>query len=296
MKTRKTLRLISLVAAILLLVPALFACTNGSDKDNTTTSATVSESTEASSASTEDSDSLYVKDKGELVIGITYFAPMDYFDEDGTTLIGFDHDLAAAVAEKLGVAPKFQLINWSTKETELASKAIDCIWNGMTVDADRAENMNLTANYMINRQVLVVKASRLDEFTSIADMAEMSGAAEAGSAGEDVINSYPELAAGLASVEDQANALLEVKAGTADYCVIDSVMAEYLLASDSDFSELSTVEAITLSDDEFYAAAFRKGSDLRDEVNDILAELWADGTIGSIAEKYGVTGALVEIA
>lgn len=103
-----------------------------------------------------DSDWSYIKNKGELIIGITYFAPMNYEDENGE-LIGFETEFAKAVCEVLGVKAKFQEINWSAKETELASKNIDCIWNGMTITEEREENMSITIPYMQNKQVMIVK-------------------------------------------------------------------------------------------------------------------------------------------
>ncbi len=103
-----------------------------------------------------DSDYQYVTEKGTLVIGITYFAPMNYEDENGE-LIGFETEFAKAVCEKLGVEPVFQEISWNAKETELAAKNIDCIWNGMTITPERVENMSISIPYMQNKQVKVVK-------------------------------------------------------------------------------------------------------------------------------------------
>ena len=76
-------------------------------------------------------DWAYIEDKGELIIGITLFAPMNYKDAEGE-LTGFETEFAKAVCEELGLKAKFQVIEWSAKETELNSKNIDCIWNGMT--------------------------------------------------------------------------------------------------------------------------------------------------------------------
>ena len=93
----------------------------------------------------------------ELIIGITYFAPMNYKDGDGN-LIGFETEFAKAVCEKLGVEAKFQEISWAAKETELAAKNIDCIWNGMTITEEREENMSISIPYMQNKQVKIVKS------------------------------------------------------------------------------------------------------------------------------------------
>ncbi len=114
--------------------------------------------TEAFKQADEDSDYEYIMNKGELIVGITYFAPMNYMNDDNE-LIGFETEFAKAVAEELGIKVKFQEISWAAKETELAAKNIDCIWNGMTIDAERLENMSITIPYMQNKQVKVVKAA-----------------------------------------------------------------------------------------------------------------------------------------
>ena len=112
----------------------------------------------ANDGDVEEGDLQYVKDKGELVIGITIFAPMNYYD-DSEKLIGFETEFAEAVCEKLGVEAKFVEINWDSKEMELNSKSIDCIWNGMTITEERLENMSISVPYMQNKQVMVAKAN-----------------------------------------------------------------------------------------------------------------------------------------
>ncbi len=104
-------------------------------------------------------DLAYIKEKGELIIGITLFAPMNYEDEN-QELIGFETEFAKAVCEKLGVKAKFVEINWNSKEIELNSKNIDCIWNGMTITDERLENMSISAPYMENKQVMVAKKAK----------------------------------------------------------------------------------------------------------------------------------------
>ncbi|MBR2100059.1 MAG: transporter substrate-binding domain-containing protein [Eubacterium sp.] len=112
-------KFLAVLLAVLVVAFSFAACSN-SDK-------TTDETTKAAA----DSDLAYVQEKGNLVIGITYFEPMDYIDENGE-LTGFEVEFGKAVCEKLGVEPKFQEISWDAKETELAAKNIDCIWNGMT--------------------------------------------------------------------------------------------------------------------------------------------------------------------
>lgn len=101
-------------------------------------------------------DLAYVKEKGELVIGMTLFAPMNYYNEN-QELIGFETEFAKAVCEKLGITAKFVEINWDTKEIELNARNIDCIWNGLTITDERLANMTISVPYMQNKQVMVAK-------------------------------------------------------------------------------------------------------------------------------------------
>ena len=111
----------------------------------------------------------YISNKGELVIGVTYFEPMNYLDADGK-LTGFETEFAEAVCEKMGVTPKFQKIDWDSKEVELNSKTIDCIWNGLTIDDDRKSTMDISTPYMENKQVMVAKSDVADKIKSADDV------------------------------------------------------------------------------------------------------------------------------
>lgn len=102
-----------------------------------------------------ESDVAYIQNKGNLIVGITEFAPMDYPDESGEW-IGFDADMARMVAEKLGVEIQFVVIDWDTKIMELNSKNIDVVWNGMTLTDEVKEAMECTNAYCNNAQVVVV--------------------------------------------------------------------------------------------------------------------------------------------
>ena len=90
------------------------------------------------------------------MVGITEFEPMDYKDANGEW-IGFDADMAKLVAEKLGVAVEFQIINWDMKVEELDGKQIDCVWNGMTLTDGVQAAMECTNAYCENAQVVITK-------------------------------------------------------------------------------------------------------------------------------------------
>ena len=135
----------------------------------------------ACGGSKKDSDAAYIEKNDKLVVGITIYEPMNYFDEKGT-LTGFDTEFAQAVCDKLGLEAEFVEINWDTKEVELNAKSIDCIWNGMTITEDRAANMSISLPYVKNAQVIVVKAD--STVASTADLIGKTVVAEMGSAGE----------------------------------------------------------------------------------------------------------------
>ena len=179
-----------------------------------------------STASSGESDLEYIKGKGKLVIGITNFDPMDYKNADNEW-IGFDADYARAVCKKLGVEAEFKEIVWDNKLMELDTKSIDCIWNGMTITNEVTEGADVTGAYIKNYQVVVVKDS--DKYTSLESLNGKKIVAEAGSAGESAAKEETNLSKGYKAVESQADALLQVKSGQADACVIDYVMAKSML-------------------------------------------------------------------
>lgn len=104
-----------------------------------------------------DSDVAYIQEKGTLVVGVTNFDPMDYKDDSGEW-VGFDADMARAVAEKLGVEVEFVEIDWDNKIFELDAKSIDVVWNGMTLTDEVMGAMECTNAYCKNAQVVVTKA------------------------------------------------------------------------------------------------------------------------------------------
>lgn len=240
----------------------------------------------------EESDLKYVQDKGVMIIGITDFEPMDYMVDGDWT--GFDAELARLVCEKLGVKAQFQEISWAMKETELAGRSIDCIWNGLTWSEERAENMGMSDPYMLNRQVIVVGAGNAERFTEVASFKGASVAAESGSAGEELIQNVLGDAVYIEK-EGQIDALTELLFGTVDAVVIDYTMAYYLINKEgSDFASLVILDNFVEAEEEYYAIACRKGSDMTDAVNAALKELKDDGTVDALADQYGLKDAVVK--
>jgi polar amino acid transport system substrate-binding protein len=234
-------------------------------------------------------DLAYIKDKGELVIGVTDYEPMNYKDADGKWT-GFDTEFAEAVCAKLGIAPVFQEIDWNSKEGELAGRTIDCIWNGLTVDDDRRLKMDFSLSYLLNEQVVVVAAANAAGYTGKDSFGGLSVVAEAGSAGETAAEELD--GASVVLVQSQASALLEVKSGTADAAVIDSTMASAMTGEGTEYADLAVLD-LSLTAEE-YAIGFRLGSDVTAAVNAAIEELMADGTLAAIAAKYDLADRLTQ--
>ncbi|MBO5089556.1 MAG: transporter substrate-binding domain-containing protein [Clostridia bacterium] len=226
--------------------------------------------------------------KETIVVGYTIYSPMNYFDEDGKTLIGFDTDLAKAVFEGLGYDVMFQEIDWDSKYTDVNSGTIDCIWNGFTCNSkdddgiERSKKVDFSYNYMENRQVVVVKKD--SGIKKAADLKGKTGAAEAGSAGETYLKDFD--GANYKGCPKQTDCLTEVNAMTADFAVLDAQLAKSYCGK-GDYADLMIVEDLS-SDVEYYAIGFKKGSELTAKVNEQLVKLAKDGTIKKIAEKYDV--------
>lgn len=238
------------------------------------------------------SDWDYIEDKGELVIGITLYEPMNYNDANGE-LTGFDTEFAQAACALLGIEPKFQVIDWEQKETELKSKAIDVIWNGLTVNDERRENMAFSTAYLSNKQVIIIKKTNAEKYATLESMAGASVTAENGSAGQDAVKENEVLSANdFVASAAQKDVLMEIKAGTSEIGVLDFVMARSVIRDDTDYSDLMILEDIELTPEE-YAIGFRIGDDeLLAKFNKAIEDLIADGTLMALAEKYGLSDVL----
>lgn len=244
-----------------------------------------SASSQAASASAKESDWDYISGKGTMVMGITLFDPMNYYDEDNN-LIGFDTELAQAVCEKLGVEAEFVEIDWNNKLMELDSKKIDCIWNGMSIIESMQDALDYSIPYSSNYQAVVINQKNKDLYTDLESMATATIGVEAGSAGEAAVTENEFLSQGdVVAVTAQRDNLLELKSGTLDVAVIDAVMAQASVGEGTDFADLMIVPGIELSKEE-YGVGFREGSDTVEKVNAALQELAKEGFLEELAQKY----------
>lgn len=228
----------------------------------------------------------YIQNNKKLIMGLDdTFAPMGFRDDKGD-ITGFDVDLAKAVCDKLGVELVLQPVDWEAKEHELATKSIDCIWNGFSVTEERLKNLTMSIPYMDNSiSLVVVKGSPI---TTMADMKGKKLAVQSGSSGEEALDSeankaFKDSLGSTVGLDSYTTALLDLETGSSDAVLMDSVMANYMITEmKKDF--------VVLSDSlvaEEYAVGFRKGEEaLCNAVNDALKELKADGTVAEISTKW----------
>lgn len=223
----------------------------------------------------------------QVVIGVDdTFAPMGFRDEKGE-LVGFDIDLANELLGKLGYEPKFQVIDWSMKETELENGNIDLIWNGYTITDSRKERVNFTQSYLDNKQIIVVMAG--SNIKTKADLAGKTVAVQKESSAYDAVMAEADTAAALKGGEpvqfDTNNdAFMDLESGRSDAMVVDEVLARYYI-------KLRGAEKYTILDEDFgseeYGIGVRKAdTEFLAEIDNALTEMKNDGSFDEIKGRW----------
>ncbi len=222
----------------------------------------------------------------KLVCGVTIIPGLNEKDANGNWT-GFESEFAMAVGEKLGMEVEFQEISWEQKYNELNSGAITCIWNGFTANSSdngqkRSELVDFSYGYMLNQQCIVVKSDKAASFTSTDSLKDKKCAVEGGSAGDTFAQT---VTSDIVKATVQMDAFTEVKSGAVEFAVVDIVLAQNVCGK-GNYTDLQIVDDIKL-DSEIYAIGFKKGSKLTEKVNKAIKELEADGTLATLAKKYG---------
>ena len=229
--------------------------------------------------------------KKTLIVGFdAEFPPYGYIASDGS-YDGFDLAMARKLCERLGWEYKEVAIDWNSKDSELSSGNINCIWNGFTYTG-REDQYTWSDPYVDNSIVLVVKAD--SGIASLADLAGKSVMAQAGSSAVDAINGNEAFKSSLKEVielPDYNTGFMELKQGTVDAIAADIGVAAFQIANNgSDYVMLD--EAIST---EQYAVGFLLGNtELRDAVNAELKKMADDGTMMKIAENYVDAGLVLD--
>ena len=225
-----------------------------------------------------------LKARGVFVLGLDdSFPPLGFRDEKNE-IVGFDIDLAKEVSKRLGVQFKAQPINWDSKEQELNTGKIDCIWNGLTITDERKKNLSFSKPYLANKQVLVVRAN--SGYKKLSDLEGKTIALQSGSSAEDAVNDAPDFKKSVKDIvflDQNLMALNDLVIGGVDGVVMDSVVAEYAIAESG--MPLVLLDESLASEE--YGIAFRKqDAQLTDAVQKTLEEMAADGTVARISTAW----------
>lgn len=222
-------------------------------------------------------------EKGLLKIGMEIgYPPMEYYDVDGKTPVGFDIELGKAVAAKLGLKAEFVDTAWDGIFAGLETDKYDCVMSAATITPERLESMDFSKPYVGNGQAIVLNAKSGKTAASPADLAGMTVAYQAETTSDIFMTKQAE--AGLqfnaAEFDKVINAFDDLKLARCDAVVCDAlVYANYK-------DDPAYVSTWTGAADEFFGVAIRKGNqDLLDKVNAAIDEMVADGTMKALYEK-----------
>ncbi len=210
------------------------------------------------------------------------FPPMGFVGDDGE-YTGFDLELAEEVCERLDLEFVAQPIAWDSKDATLGSGEIDCIWNGFTMNG-REDDYTWTDAYLDNKQVFVVRGD--SGIKSKADLAGKVVDVQTDSSAEAALNDNTELKdsfALLQTIPDYNTGFMDLESGAVDAVAMDIVVASYQIEKrKADFVILE--EEISAEE---YGVGFAKGNEaVRDQIQKVLKEMAADGTMAEISTKW----------
>ena len=271
----KKIYLLGILATIM-----LAGCSSAKTAESTSASA----DTSAVASKADETTTAASENKTTFTVGFDQdFPPMGFVGDDGE-FTGFDLELAAEAAKRMGKEIKYQPISWDAKDMELTSGNIDCIWNGFSIQG-REDKYTWSKPYMKNDQVFVVKSD--SSIDSIEDLAGKTVEVQTDSSAEAALKENNELAntfGKLQTVADYNTGFMDLEMGGVDAIAMDSVVANYQITKrgGNGFTVLDT----PLSSEE-YGVGFKLGNEtLKNEVQKALEDMKADGTMKTISEKW----------
>ena len=220
------------------------------------------------------------------------FPPYGYRADNGE-YVGFDLDLAQEVCTRKGWELVKQPIDWDAKDMELSSGAIDCIWNGFTING-RENDYTWSVPYVDNSQVIVVAAN--SGIQTKADLAGKIVAVQKDSSALAALNdeenkeniALRDSFEKLIEYADYNTAFMDLEQGAVNAVAIDIGVAQYQISQRAEGAYVMLSEQLA---SEQYGIGFLKGNEaLRDEVQAVLDEMVKAGTFMKIAEKYSDFG------
>lgn len=237
----------------------------------------------AGCANNEGGSSAGGKGKDKIVVGLDdSFPPMGFRDEKGE-IVGFDIDVAKAAAEKMGVDIEFQPIDWNSNVLELNNGTVDLLWNGLTITEKRQKEIDFTKPYLKNHQIIIVKADNGIEKKSDLEgkvVGIQKGSSAVSALEKDEIHDKIKT---LTEFKENVSALNDLKTGRLDAVVVDEVVGKYYVAKDAaSFKILDE----TLAEEEYGIGVKKGNTELLNKLQAALDEIYKDGTVSKISEKW----------
>ncbi|SRR5574344_1570882 len=222
----------------------------------------------------------------KIVVGLDdNFPPMGFKDKDNK-IVGFDIDMAKEAAKRLGITVEFKPIDWSSKEAELKSGRIDCIWNGLNITEDRKKNMLFSNPYMECKQLLFVPKN-----SAIKGQEDLKGKVvgmQSASTAEINLEKDPDFAKTLKEVKkypDCIAAMMDMEAGRVDAIITDEIVGRYYMSKKPD--AFVCLDKKPVGPVGYFGIAFRKDDTaLRDTVQKTLDAMKKDGVSGKICKEW----------
>lgn len=276
-------KLTALLLVALLGTSMLSGCGSTGEKEPENTTGTENAETVAADTSLED-----IKAKGSFVLGLdATFAPMGFTNESDE-IVGFDIDLAKAVAEKLGVEVVLQPIDWNSKSMELESGKIDVIWNGFSITEERKKEVLFTDPYLTTGQVIIVKAD--SEIATKADLAGKKIALQDGSTSEEALKAdaatYESIGdENISRFKENTEVLMEVETGRVDAAVIDEIFVRYYLAKENMLDKFKVLEE-SFADEDYGVGGRLEDKSFMEAIDAAIKECVAEGTASELSVKW----------
>lgn len=209
------------------------------------------------------------------------FPPMGFVDDAGK-YVGFDLDLAAEVAKRMEMELKLQPIAWDSKDMELDSGNIDCVWNGFTISG-REEEYEWTQPYMKNKQIVVVMNQ--SSYQTLDDLVDKTIALQRDSSAQSALDANEQFKSSVKVeyTDTNLNALMNLESGAVDGVLMDEIVARYSIEKrQSEYRILDNALS-----EEVFGVGFKKGNTvMRDKVQKCLDEMSQDGTLANISNTW----------
>lgn len=222
----------------------------------------------------------------KIVVGLDDNFPPMGFKDSSNKIVGFDIDMAKEAAKRLGITVEFKPIDWSSKEAELKSGRIDCIWNGLNITEDRKKNMLFSNAYMECKQLIFVPAN--SPIKGQADLKGKTIGMQSASTAEINLEKDPAFAKTLKEVKkypDCIAAMMDLENGRVDAIITDEIVGRYYMSKKP--GKFVCLDAKPVGPVGSFGIAFRKDDNaLRDTVQKTLDAMKKDGTSAKISKEW----------